>query len=185
VTKYSLSPIRRLKSSNLFPLHVFGIWFPLAIAGGLTPQPQPAGQPSPCAVFAMAAAGPIKSVPGPWKCKVQCYVIAWFGGSRDPLPAVAYSPLEAASSFAGPASGLRDGGFQNIQIVRYSESPVGAYDEILICPGAFKYPVVKDGKVRERRNLRITRIYVSTKESAYNGRKGECIRTSAHHEMAD
>ena len=115
----------------------------------------------------------IKRVPGPWKCKIQCYVIAWTGGSKEPLPAVAYSPLEAASSFAAPESGRRDGGFQNIQIVRYLESPVGAYDEILICPGAFRYPVLKDGKVQERRNLRITRIYVSTKDSAYNGRNGE------------
>lgn len=56
------------------------------------------------------------------------------------------------------------GGPGLVQIVSYSESPVGPYDELIYVPGRWKY---KDGTVAHR----ITRIYVSTKESTENGRR--------------
>ena len=108
-------------------------------------------------------------VPGPWKCKIQAYVIAWYSTSKE-LPSIAYSPLEAKSSFASPESGRPVGGLYNFQIVRYLESPVGQYDELLIAPGAFAYPVEADGKRKEKKNMRITRIYVSQRDTCYNGR---------------
>ncbi|RDW68407.1 hypothetical protein BP5796_09064 [Coleophoma crateriformis] len=73
------------------------------------------------------------------------------------------------------------GGLGMVQVLRYTSSPVGAYDEMLIAPGFFGVPeaasdrVGKDGegrkKVKERMNARITRIFVSTKESVWNGRR--------------
>ncbi len=70
-------------------------------------------------------------------------------------------------------SGRPVGGLYSIQILRYLDSPVGSYDELLVSPGAFAYPFEAEGggkKRKERRNLRITRIYVSSKEACYNGR---------------
>lgn len=53
-----------------------------------------------------------------------------------------------------------------IQIVRYSDTPVGAYDELLLIPGNFEVPSAKErGKAR----LRITRDYVSQRDTCYNG----------------
>jgi len=57
--------------------------------------------------------------------------------------------------------------------LRYTDTPVGPYDELMIAPAEHEY-VVEEGKngetKRRRRNQRITRIYVSKKESCYNGR---------------
>ncbi len=49
------------------------------------------------------------------------------------------------------------------QIIRYSETPVGAYDEFALLPGYFDSP--GGGK-----NTRITAIYVSQADTCYNGR---------------
>ncbi|KAF9445545.1 hypothetical protein P691DRAFT_675398 [Macrolepiota fuliginosa MF-IS2] len=56
------------------------------------------------------------------------------------------------------------GGQGLVQLVSYSESPVGEYDELIYIPGRWKY---SNGEV----GFRITRIYVSTKESTENGRR--------------
>lgn len=118
----------------------------------------------------------IKKVPGAWKCKLQVFVIAWYSRSTD-IPSIAYSPLEAASPFASAESGRPVGGLYNIQIIRYSDTPVGPYDELLIAPGAFAYDVGggggDDDERRTESHLRITRIYVSTRETCYNGRRSE------------
>ncbi|KAL2021371.1 hypothetical protein VTK56DRAFT_7236 [Thermocarpiscus australiensis] len=64
------------------------------------------------------------------------------------------------------------GGLSMIQMIRYHETPVGPYDEIILMPGSFEYPVEdKDGKKAARRALRITRIYVSQKYTCWNSRK--------------
>ncbi|KAI9817142.1 MAG: hypothetical protein M1827_001254 [Pycnora praestabilis] len=105
------------------------------------------------------------SAPPPWTCKCEAYwLISYAAG---PLPENAYAPLEAAS---GPFSsseqaGQFKGGLSMIQIVRYSETPVGSYDELLIIPGFFGVPGTKD------KNFRVTRIYVSQRATCYNGRK--------------
>lgn len=54
-----------------------------------------------------------------------------------------------------------------VQVIRYSETPVGPYDEMLMIPGKFEYPDEKGGT---RANLRITRIYVSQEKTCWNGR---------------
>jgi len=79
-----------------------------------------------------------------------------------PLPEGSFSPLEADSSFAdASSSGEFLGGLCTVQVVRYSDTPVGPYDELLIVPGRFS----------PERKVRITRIYVSTAGSVYNGRR--------------
>ena len=55
-----------------------------------------------------------------------------------------------------------------IQIVRYSDTPVGPYDELLIIPGSYTVP---GGTQKGKTQLRATRFYVSQRETTYNGRK--------------
>ncbi|KAF2664943.1 hypothetical protein BT63DRAFT_80795 [Microthyrium microscopicum] len=49
-------------------------------------------------------------------------------------------------------------------IVRYADTPCGPYDEMMLIPGAFDVPS------KNKKRLRITRIYVSQKDTMYNGR---------------
>ncbi|KAG7087665.1 hypothetical protein E1B28_013613 [Marasmius oreades] len=51
-----------------------------------------------------------------------------------------------------------------LMLVRYSSSPVGPYDELIYIPGRWAYSSGRSG-------LRITRIYVSSNASVYNGRR--------------
>lgn len=77
----------------------------------------------------------------------------------------AHAPLERQTLSA--SDGTFVGGIGMVQIIRYTESPVGPYDELLLVPGFFKY----DGPNGEtRKNVRITRIYVSQKYTCWNGR---------------
>lgn len=82
-----------------------------------------------------------------------------------------YSPLEASSTFA---KDKLVGGLAMVQVIRYTESPVGAYDEFLMAPGAFEYDVEmeRNGKIElgKKKNMRVTRIYVSQKDTCWNGR---------------
>jgi hypothetical protein len=56
-----------------------------------------------------------------------------------------------------------------VQILRYRDSPVGPYDEMLVVPGSFDWARdTSAGGVG--RNPRISRIYVSQKHTCYNGR---------------
>lgn len=78
------------------------------------------------------------------------------------LPAGAYAPLEQPP--AGSPTRKFLGGLGTVWIVRYTSSPIGPYDELLYAPGDFETP--SGGKATS-----ITRIYVSTAVSVYNGRK--------------
>ena len=55
-----------------------------------------------------------------------------------------------------------------LQLVRYLDTPVGPYDELLITPGTYKIP---GGTQYGKSRLRITWFYVSQRETAFNGRK--------------
>jgi hypothetical protein len=84
--------------------------------------------------------------------------------SHPPILDHAYAPLEAASEFASPeAAGAFNGGLGMMQIVRYHDSPVGPYDELILVPGYFQVPGTK------REMVRVTRIYVSQKDTCWNG----------------
>jgi len=65
-----------------------------------------------------------------------------------------------------------------VQVIRHHESPVGSYDELVMLPGNFEYEVEiegKDGnnKLEKKKNLRVTRIYVSQEKTCWNGRKSK------------
>lgn len=116
----------------------------------------------------------------PWTLKGTIYSFMFFisPSSAEALQSqksLLYSPLEAASSFS---DGKMTGGLASVQIIRYTESPVGPYDEFILVPGKFEYEVeVKDKegnpKKEKRKNLRVTRIYVSQAATCWNGRNSE------------
>jgi len=88
-------------------------------------------------------------------------------------PDFIYSPLEADSGFS---AGKFVGGLALVQIIRYTQTPVGPYDELMIIPGRFEHQVTSigvDGKaqVDTKKNFKISRIYVSQEETCWNGRK--------------
>ncbi|SCV74319.1 BQ2448_6751 [Microbotryum intermedium] len=86
--------------------------------------------------------------------------------SAVPLPPGSYDPFEQGTPFDQSSNFY--GGVGAILVVRYTTSDVGPYDELMIIPGNFKNEH-KDGTTSF--DLAITRIYVSTKESVYNGRQ--------------
>ncbi|KAJ6260637.1 hypothetical protein Dda_4864 [Drechslerella dactyloides] len=103
----------------------------------------------------------IKHVPGPWECTGEswwfvCYPLT----AKQKLHEGAINPLDfhdGANNFVG--------GIGLIMIVRYSDTPVGPYDELLYAPGHFSTPHASSSRYR------ITNIYVSSKETTYNGRR--------------
>jgi len=105
----------------------------------------------------------------------------WFFGhinaSKEKyLPSAAFDSLEENSQWTDPTvTGEYKGGLTNIMIVRYADTPVGPYDELIWGAGKFHAPPAgKDAS-------RITRIYVSSKDSVYNGRKNwNIVKEQAH-----
>lgn len=125
----------------------------------------------------------IQPVPAPWKLKGVVYLFPFWTNKSDIAKAneagITYSPLEANSAYASAESGQHIGGMSMIQIIRYRESPVGPYDELILAPGFHEYVVEEedeeedDGKRVKKKNARITRIYVSQKYTCWNGRNSE------------
>jgi len=104
----------------------------------------------------------VGAVPAPWKLKGRVWTFALPAMSKtSSFPAGFAAPDETEVLTSG---GEFIGGPGVMQIVSYSGSPVGPYDELIYIPGRWKY---KDGCAA----FRITRIYVSTKESTENGRR--------------
>lgn len=57
-----------------------------------------------------------------------------------------------------------------LQLFRYTETPVGQYDELAVLPGAFDTPVGEKGRGgKMKQNSRITGIWVSQKDTCWNG----------------
>jgi len=121
----------------------------------------------------------IPVVPGPWNdVKATIYVFLTYSNAKAAgilasSPGFLYSPLEADSTFA---AGRFVGGLGLVQVIRYTQTPVGPYDEIMIIPGRFENMIKEvgaDGKVRLRskKNYKISRIYVSHEKTCWNGRK--------------
>jgi hypothetical protein len=115
---------------------------------------------------------PIVPAPPPWKLKANVFIVNFIAKSGV-LPEHAYSPLERNSAYASPESGKHLGGISQIQLLRYSETPVGPYDELIIIPGFFEYEKEEGGKRKKKKAARISRIYVSQKYTSWNGRKSE------------
>lgn len=122
---------------------------------------------------------PFPEANAPWKCKGESFWFFGYAKGTDYPGLSFFNPLEGASTFADESvTGKFKGGLTSILVVRYTESPVGPYDEIIWVPGEFEVPLA--GKKANR----ITRIYVSSRESVYNGRKNWNIcKTLAHFEF--
>ncbi|KAI9152051.1 acetoacetate decarboxylase (ADC) domain-containing [Paramyrothecium foliicola] len=142
-------------------------------------QPTPSSGPHPESATSTASADqhapPIAAVPPPWTLRGDVYLVSFWTSKATAaaLPPHTYSPLEGASDYASTALQRPVGGLSMVQIIRYADSPVGPYDELILVPGAFEY-VREDAqgrKTKKRKNPKITRIYVSQKYTCYNGRK--------------
>lgn len=104
----------------------------------------------------------IKAVPAPWKLKGTTWIFVLSGLlSNNNFPPGWVTPYQTEALSQG---GQFVGGPALVQLVSYSESPVGPYDELIYIPGRWEYE-------HNDPAFRITRIYVSSKESAENGRR--------------
>jgi hypothetical protein len=126
-------------------------------------------QSPPCGECTNNSTEPITHVPPPWILGATVFAVPLI--PLTPLPSKAYSPLEKNSTAtAGTFLGI----VGIIMIIRYSETPVGPYDEFVIVPGFFDYPrTFEDGITLIRTNIRGSRFYVSQKYTNYNG----CVST--------
>ncbi|KAK7044534.1 hypothetical protein R3P38DRAFT_3176784 [Favolaschia claudopus] len=110
----------------------------------------------------MSVGPQLRDAPAPWKLKGRTWAfLVSPSGSATSFPAGWSDPIEVDALATG---GEFIGGVGVVQIVSYDESPVGPYNELIYVPGRWKY---SDGT----KAFRITRIYVSTKESTMNGRR--------------
>ncbi|EJD35390.1 hypothetical protein AURDEDRAFT_175537 [Auricularia subglabra TFB-10046 SS5] len=101
--------------------------------------------------------------PGPWHLEGEVYWMLL--KPMKTLPAGAYAPLEQPKDDDPHEKTNRYLGGQGIVwIVRYASSPVGPYDELMYQPGDF--PTPSGGK-----STRITRLYVSSHDTTFNGRR--------------
>ncbi|PSN71640.1 hypothetical protein BS50DRAFT_232553 [Corynespora cassiicola Philippines] len=111
-----------------------------------------------------ASGHPVVHAPAPWTTKSETY---WLFLTLKSLPKGIYDALELDLEKGGDFKG----GLGIIIIVRYSDTPVGTYDELMLIPGNFSVPKPQDGPPKiPKKALRICRIYVSQRTTVYNGR---------------
>jgi hypothetical protein len=123
-----------------------------------------------CEVCTNNSTEPIEPVLPPWFLDSTVYALPLV--PLTALPAKAYSPLERNST---ATAGNFIGVIGAILIIRYNETPVGPYDELVIIPGYFEYPRTNaDGTIEMRTNIRGSRFYVSQKYTCWNGRVSRC-----------
>ena len=109
---------------------------------------------------------PIPVAPPPWKCHFSAYIGSFYVSPSSSLPRdLAYEPLEASSPQFVEGC-VWKGGMVMVEFLRYSYTPVGTYDELIIAPGKFEVPGGHGS------HTRITRIYVSQRDTTYNGIHG-------------
>ena len=129
-----------------------------------------------CTICTNESPEPIELSPAPWTLRGDIYMVLMLPGllpetglpllptSSANLPAKAFPPFER--QYPASIAGEYVGKIGLIQVLRYTESPVGPYDELLIIPGFWGYQ--NNGRYEE--GLRVSRIYVSQKYTAWNGR---------------
>lgn len=122
--------------------------------------------------------------PAPWTLKADVYTAAfWISASQAqnfPFD-IAYSPLELSSQFADLGVSRPVGGVGAVQVIRYKETPVGPYDELVIIPGKFEW--TKQGSNEEHKSghaYKATRLYVSQKHTCFNGRASKLVESCLH-----
>lgn len=117
----------------------------------------------------------ISFIPPPWDFKAKLYLFTTLlkpVDREDPvlqgLPPGSYNPLETVHpSGLAPVKGAPQwkGGLSYIVIVRYEDSPVGPYDELIAVTDGFANPFEKRAT-----SGRITNIYVDSRKSVWHGR---------------
>ncbi|MCA3133478.1 MAG: acetoacetate decarboxylase family protein [Rhodocyclaceae bacterium] len=93
-------------------------------------------------------------VPAPWSLDGEGFILC-YRFPRDPAAVEGLVPE--------PWRGCYLGGLGAVMLVDYRSSDVGPYRELLVVPGRFRF--------RGQARFAITRIYVSTQESVFNGRE--------------
>ena len=100
----------------------------------------------------------IKKAPAPWTLSGQSAYL-FLHGTRSILPQFNENIDPEKTPFQGGKGG--------VLLVRYTDSPVGPYDELILFPGCFQFG---DGTY-----YRISQIYVSSIESVVNGRRNWAV----------
>ncbi|KAL7947457.1 hypothetical protein V8C42DRAFT_286728 [Trichoderma barbatum] len=152
--------------------------FPLLLREDIPSEPLPLSQSPPSEAVKMrvppeSMGGPIKHIPPRWALRGDIYTFSFWTSpeAASNLPEHAYSPLEGKTAFADETLSRPVGGLSMIQILSYRDSPVGPYDEMLVAPGGFEWERTEPGGEKKKGvNPKITRIYVSTPNSCFNGR---------------
>ncbi|KAF1835283.1 hypothetical protein BDW02DRAFT_568160 [Decorospora gaudefroyi] len=109
---------------------------------------------------------PVTRAKAPWKLSAESYLLFF---TLKNLPEGVYDPLQA--QWADEALGEFKGGLGSVMIVRYLDTPVGPYDELLVMPGNFSVPQPSSStKNIPKKAQRVSRIYVSQRTTVYNGR---------------
>ncbi|KAI0820330.1 hypothetical protein BC628DRAFT_1397743 [Trametes gibbosa] len=109
----------------------------------------------------------IKPVPAPWTVKAEAWWFITSLGHRteqgETLP-ISYFPTQETQLYKiSMEQGAFRGGRGSITLIRYSESPVGPFEELAIAPGEFANPYQKPSH-------RVTRAYVSSMKALVSGR---------------
>lgn len=121
----------------------------------------------PCGNCTNESPEPIEPVPAPWILKADAYAFP-IPPVIGPLPSKAYAPLEKGST---ATQGTYLGVAGAVLVVRYTDTPVGPYDELTFIPGAFGYQKkYSSGLTLPAVGIRGTRFYVSQKYTNWNGR---------------
>ncbi|GBE82997.1 hypothetical protein SCP_0500400 [Sparassis crispa] len=114
---------------------------------------------------------PVSDLPAPWLFEGEAW---WFFTAlfhrpkKGEMSAPGYfDPLHEHSRSLATEEDAYLGNHGMIQLLRYTESPAGPYDELILIPGSFKSPP----GLKPAEAPRITRIYVSAMNSVINGRR--------------
>ena len=148
----------------------------------LTPAP-----PSPSKPGSSPPNSSIPIAPPPWKLKAKAWTFFYSNADSDStpssqnpnnipeilnnvLPPGAYHPLEtihpeALEKLPNGRPQYRDEWIKGVMVIRYEDSNVGPYDELILVPSQAVNP--HTGKADKR----ISNIYVSTDASVWNGRR--------------
>lgn len=116
----------------------------------------------------------VSHIPGPWlsQSKVYLFTKLLSPGSREDtvlrgLPPGSYNPLEtvhpSALALVNGAPQWK-GGLSYFALIRYEDTPVGPYDELIAVSDGWVNPYEKSTSAR------ITNIYVDSRRSVWNGR---------------
>jgi len=96
--------------------------------------------------------------PAPWQLEGQGVIISFPAHKKNVLASTHLSEDDQAAF---------KGGIGAVMLVRYTKAPCGPYDELLYIPGFFTH--------QNKTYLRITKIFVSSKESVEWGRRNWAI----------